>query len=394
MLDKKIRTSAAAHLDEVISIRRHIHANPELSFKEYKTAAFVQKKLQEWGITDIRNYTETGFSVVINGKNKGNTIALRADMDALPINEKNEVPYRSANEGVMHACGHDVHTSSLLGAAKILYNLRSEWSGSIKFIFQPGEEKNPGGASLMINGGVLNDPAPESIIGQHVMPDFEVGKIGFRKGMYMASADEVYLTVTGKGGHGALPHRTIDPIATAAQIITGLQQVVSRMAPPQIPSVLSFGKIYSEGASNVIPNEVYLEGTFRTFNEEWRTDAHQKIKKMATGIAESMGAACEVNIMTGYPCLYNDDELTTRCRSFAAEYMGEENIIDMDIRPTAEDFAFYTQHIPGCFYRLGTGNINKGITSAVHTSTFDIDEKSLETGMGLMAYLAVKELGN
>lgn len=378
---------------DIVSDRRHLHAYPELSFEEYKTSAFVTEKLKSWGIETHPNIAETGVVGMIKGKNpEKKIIALRADMDALPIEEKNDVSYKSYNKGVMHACGHDVHTSSLLGCSRILNELKDRFEGTVKLIFQPGEEKIPGGASLMIKAGVLENPAPELIIGQHVMPAMPAGKIGFRQGMYMASADEIYVTVKGKGGHAAMPDKSIDPVLIASHIIVALQQIISRNCDPRVPSVLSFGKIVGMGATNVIPNEVKIEGTFRTLDEQWRAEAHRKMKKMAESIAEGMGATCEFTILNGYPFLRNSPELTERLRSTATEFVGRENIVNLDIWMAAEDFAYYTQKIDACFYRLGTGNEARGITSGVHTSTFDIDETALPVGAGLMAWLAVNEL--
>jgi len=308
--------------------------------------------------------------------------------------EANDVPYKSQNTGVMHACGHDAHTSSLLGTAKILTSLKSEFGGTVKLIFQPAEEKLPGGASLMIKEGVLQNPTPQAVLGQHVMPFIDAGKVGFRAGKYMASADEIYVTVKGKGGHAAQPQQNIDPVLITAHILTALQQVVSRFADPKTPSVLSFGKVIANGATNVIPNEVYLEGTFRTMDEEWRAEAHVKMKKLAEGIAESMGGSCDFNIMKGYPFLVNEEKLTASTRYFAEEYLGKENVLDLDIWMAAEDFAYYSQVADSCFYRLGTRNESRGITSSVHTPTFDVEESALQLSTGLMAYLAVKQLGN
>jgi amidohydrolase len=337
----------------------------------------------------------TGLLAILKGKNPDKSvIALRADMDALPIVETNEKEYKSKNTGVMHACGHDVHTSSLLGTARILSELRNDFEGTIKFIFQPAEEKLPGGASLMIKEGVLENPKPNSVIGQHVMPQISAGKVGFRKGLYMASTDEIYVTVKGKGGHGAMPHLVIDPVLIASNIIVSLQQIVSRNAKPSIPSVLSFGKFIANGSTNVIPDEVKLEGTFRTLNEEWRNEAHRRMKKMADGIAESMGGKCEFNIVCGYPFLINNEKLTGRIQQYAEEFLGRENIEELEVWMAAEDFAFYSQNADACFYRLGVRNEAEGITSSVHTSTFDIDESALETGVGLMSWLAIRELGN
>lgn len=395
MLKDKIKLLAKAYKEEVIANRRHLHANPELSYVEFKTSAFVEEKLKSIGITKIDKKATTGWSALIEGKNPSKrVVALRADMDALPIIEANDVPYKSTNEGVMHACGHDAHTASLLGAAKILNELKDDFEGTIKLIFQPGEEVVPGGASLMIKDKVLENPRPAGIIGQHVMPFIDAGKVGFRKGIYMASADELYITVKGKGGHGAMPETLIDPVLIASHMIVALQQVVSRAANPKIPSVLSFGRVEALGATNVIPNEVKIQGTFRTLNEDWRAKAHQKMLQIAHGIVEGMGGELDFEIRKGYPFLKNDPELTGRSQQAAIDYLGAENVLDLDIWMAAEDFAYYSQEINGCFYRLGTRNEAKGITSGVHTPTFDIEEDALEIGAGLMAWLAVSELQN
>lgn len=396
MLKEKIKQLASEYYEEVILIRRHLHQYPELSYQEKETGLFIADKLKSYDIMHEHGCAENGVVGLIRGKNPDKkVIALRADIDALPINEANDVPYKSKKEGIMHACGHDAHTASLLGTAKILNELRSEFEGTIKLIFQPAEEKLPGGASIMIKEGVLENPKPISILGQHVHPPLEAGKIGLRPGMYMASADELYMTVTGQGGHGALPQDCVDPIVITAHIITALQQVVSRQANPTIPTVLTFGKINSTGgATNIIPNEVKLEGTFRTMNETWRSKAHQQMTKIAESMAEGMGGKCELKILKGYPALINNDELTLKTKAFAIDYLGAENVIDLPIRMTAEDFAYYTQKMPACFYRLGTGNKKKGIDSPVHTTTFDIDETSLKLSIGLMAWLAIQELQN
>ena len=393
-LKNKVKELSDSYFAEILSIRRHLHENPELSFEEHKTASFIEKKLSGFGITETQRIGETGVTFCINGKEKGKTVALRADIDALPILEENDVPYKSKNEGIMHACGHDVHTASLLGVSKILNELKRDLKGSVKFVFQPAEEKSPGGASILIKEGILENPTPASILGQHVMPLIPEGKVGFRKGKYMASADEIYLTVKGKGGHAAMPESFVDPIAMASQIIVSLQQVVSRMANPKIPSVLSFGKIAGGNVNNVIPNEVKIDGTFRTFDETWRKEALSKIKDISTSIASSMGGKCEVEIAPGYPFLVNEEQYTERCIKAAKLFMGDENVVELDLWMAAEDFAFYTHEIPGCFYRLGTRNEEKGIVSGVHTPTFNIDEEALKTGMGLMAYLTINELNS
>jgi amidohydrolase len=395
MVINRIKAIAQQIKQETIDARRHLHAHPELSFHEYRTVAFVEKQLRAFGINQLEKKAETGLVALVEGKNPGKkTVALRADMDALPIIEQNEVPYKSQNHGVMHACGHDVHTASLLGAAKILHEIRDEFEGTVKLIFQPGEELIPGGASLMIKDKALENPKPSGIIGQHVMPMIPVGKVGFRKGMYMASADELYITVKGKGGHGAMPETLVDPVLIASHMIVALQQVVSRNASPKIPSVLSFGRVEALGATNIIPNEVKIQGTFRTLNEDWRAKAHQHMLQIAHGIVEGMGGQLDFEIRKGYPFLKNADALTEKAQQAAIDYLGEDNVLDLDIWMAAEDFAYYTQEIDGCFYRLGTRNESKGITSGVHTPTFDIDEEALEIGSGLMAFIAVNELKN
>jgi amidohydrolase len=384
---------AKAYLPEAIATRRHLHANPELSYQEVETGKYIAARLTELGIEHVHGVAENGVVALIKGRNPTKkTVAMRADMDALPIFEKNDIAYKSQNEGVMHACGHDAHSASLLGAARILHELRNEFEGTIKLIFQPAEEKLPGGASIMIREGVLQNPEPTVIIGQHVHPPMQAGKIGMRAGNYMASADEIYVTIHGKGGHGALPQDCIDPIAIMAVMLTALQQIVSRNAPPTIPSVLTFGKIIANGATNIIPDEVYMEGTFRTFDEKWRDMAHKKMIQLAEGLAQSMGGTCDFKVVKGYPVLKNDEILTARTFANAQHYLGEENVEELPIRMTAEDFAYYSHQIPAVFYRLGTGNAALGTNSPLHTATFNIDESALEIGMGLFAYIAVQEL--
>ncbi len=388
MIKDKIKELAAKYADEFIEVRHYLHASPELSYNEFETSKFIQQKLSSWGI-DFQVMATTGVVGILAGKDPGSkTIALRADMDALPITELNEIDYKSKNPGIMHACGHDVHTTCLLGAAKILHELKEEWSGRVKLIFQPGEEKNPGGASLLIKEGVLDNPAPEAIFALHVHPGLPVGKLSFRSGMVMASADEIYITIRGKGGHAAAPHLTTDTILIASQLVVNLQQVVSRMNDPFNPCVLSITSIQGGNTTNVIPSEVKLAGTFRAMNEEWRFTAHELIRKICKHTAETGGAAIDVNIDVGYPFVVNNEQLTATAIRKAVEFAGAENVEETEMRMGAEDFAFYSHRIPACFFRLGVGNRQKNITSGVHTPTFNIDESAIENGMGIMAWLA------
>jgi amidohydrolase len=387
MLTNTIKQLAREYAPDLIRIRHHLHAHPELSYREFETAKFVQEKLGAMGIP-FRVMADTGVVGLIRGKNADKrVVALRADMDALPIKEENDVPYRSQHDGVMHACGHDVHTTILLGAARILHELKDQWEGSVKLIFQPGEEKNPGGASLLIREGVLSDPAPQAIFGLHVHPGLETGKLSFRGGMVMASADEIYITIKGKGGHAAAPHLTVDTILVASQLIVSLQQIISRNRNPFSPSVLSITSVQGGHTTNVIPSEVKLMGTFRAMDEQWRLKAHELIRKQATELVHSMGAEIDLHIDIGYPMVYNNEALDSIARAEAALFMGKENVLETEIRMGSEDFGYYTRQIPGCFYRLGVMNVEKGIVSGVHTPTFNIDESAIEIGAGMMAWL-------
>lgn len=390
-----IQQKAAEYNAEIIAIRRHLHQYPELSFNEVETSNYVSEKLTEFGIKHTTGVVKTGIVALIEGKNSTKKIiALRADLDALPIEEENDVAYKSKNKGVMHACGHDVHTSSLLGVAKILNELKNEWEGTVKLIFQPGEEKLPGGASLMIKEGVLKNPNPSAILGQHVYPQLEAGKVGFKSGMYMASTDELYLTVKGKGGHAALVAEYNNPLLITSSVLLALNDFFMLNNPKkEIPTVLAFGKIIGNGATNVIPNQVQLEGTFRTMNENWRAEAHQLIKKIAETTAQKMGGSCEVKIEKGYPFLVNDEKTTQKAKNAAIQYLGKENVVDLDIRMTAEDFAYYSQVIPACFYRLGIAHQNTK-ASGLHTPTFNINENAIETSIGLFSWLAINELND
>jgi amidohydrolase len=382
----KIKELSREYLVEIKSIRTHLHQNPELSFEEFETSQFVQKQLDSYGISYKNGFVKTGIVGKIEGRNPNKKIlALRSDMDALPICENTTHLLCSKNEGIMHACGHDMHMASLLGTAKILNELKEEWEGTVLLIFQPGEELLPGGARLMMEEGALN-PEPDLIMAQHVLPDMKSGHIGFREGMYMASGDEIYLTIKGKGGHGAMPHKCDDTVLIASHIVVALQQIVSRHADIRIPTVLTFGKMIAEGATNIIPSEVKLSGTFRTMNEEWRAKAKQLITGIAQNTAKGMGAKCEVDIRHGYPFLVNDINYTRSAKTAAIAFLDNQRVEDMDIRMTTEDFGFYSQKYPSCFYRFG---VKKEGSSGLHTSSFQAEDSSLETSMGTMAYLAI-----
>lgn len=386
-MQEKIKELARNYAPEFIDIRRHLHAHPELSYQEFETSLFVQNKLREFGIPFEVKAT-TGVVGLIHGNDPGSRIvALRADMDALPIREENDVPYRSTRDGVMHACGHDVHTACLLGAARILNELKDQWNGTVKLVFQPGEEKNPGGASLMIRDGVLENPRPQAILALHVNTILEVGQLSFRSGKVMASADELYFTIKGKGGHAASPHLVIDPILISAHLITALQQLVSRNNNPFNPTVLSITAFNGGNTTNVVPNEVKLMGTFRAMDEEWRFRAHGLIRKLTEDLVSSMGGEADLHIDVGYPCVMNNEDLTADARRQAELYMGEDKVSETELRMGAEDFGYYAQQIPACFYRLGTMNAAKGITAGVHTPVFNIDESAIEIGMGMMAWM-------
>lgn len=387
-IEAKIKELSIQIFDKVCGYRTHLHQFPELSFQEFETAKFVSNVLTTLGIEHQINVAGTGIVAVLRGKNHSedqDCVALRADLDALPILEENEVEYASKNPGVMHACGHDVHTSILLGVAEILQSLKEELPQPVKLIFQPGEEKNPGGASLMIEAGVLENPKVIEMYALHVFPEMETGKVGFKEGIYMASCDEIYMTINGVGGHGAMPHQCVDPILIGANIVTSLQQIVSRKCDPKIPCVLTFGFFEGLGDTNIIPSKVKLKGTFRTMDENWRVEAWKLIEAQASRIAESMGGTVVVEISKGYPFLANDPAVTSKVRSKAKQVLGEKNVEELPIRLTAEDFAFYSQKVPVCFFRLGVGNVNKGITFGVHHPRFDIDIESMLTGMQVMS---------
>jgi amidohydrolase len=387
----KIKNAAIALQEELIAIRRHIHSHPELSFEEFNTSRFIKSKLDQHGINYTDGYVKTGIVAYIQGDIPGPIKALRAELDALPIVEKNNVDYKSTVEGKMHACGHDVHATCALGAAIILQQLKSELVGSVYIIFQPGEELLPGGASLMLKENIFPHGVPSAIYALHVFNELEYGNVGLCGGKYMASADEIYVTIKGKGGHAALPQNNTDTVLVTAQVIIALQSIVSRNANPFIPSVLSIGKINSEGgATNIIPNEIKLEGTFRTMDENWRLSAHKQIENIIQNTCNAYGASAEINIVNGYPCLHNDIEVTTKSKARLVEVLGDAHVHDISQRMTSEDFSFFAEKIPACFFRLGIANKERGITSGVHTSTFDVDERCIHTGVISLAALVIE----
>ena len=394
-LANAIRRQAEEYYSEVVSIRRHIHTHPELSKQEKNTMDFIAGKLTEYGIPFKDNVGGFGIVGIIGGSDpQAACIALRADMDALPVNETNEVAYRSVNPGVMHACGHDVHIASLLGTAKILNGMKEQFRGTIKLFFQPSEETYPGGAIQMIEAGAMENPKPDFVLGQHVFPFLKTGEVGFKPGMFMASTDEFFITVKGKGGHAAMPQTTVDPILIASHIVVALQQIVSRNANPLLSTVVTVGRFIGEGRTNVIPDTVRLEGTVRTFDEPWRSQVHDTICRIASGTAEAMGGSCEIIINRGYPYVFNNEDLTHKLISLAGEYLGENNVKSMEQKMGAEDFAYFAQHSPACLYGLGIADPAIGTGPNLHTSGFNVDESSIKTGMGLMAWLAVRLLNS
>ena len=396
MLDR-IRALADDAFPEVVRLRRQIHRRPELAFEEHETAALVASTLRDVGLDVTEGVARTGVVAHVEGGRPGPTVALRADIDALPIVEATGLDFASEHEGRMHACGHDAHTAMLLGAAQILHTLRDDLAGTVRLVFQPSEEKAPGGASVMVDEGVLEAmggvEAPARIFGHHVFPDLPAGTLGVRGGTFMASADEVYLTVRGEGGHAAAPELLVDSVLVQAHVLTALQAVVSRNRPPGVPSLLSFGRVEAPGATNVIPDEVRIAGTFRSMDEDWRFRAHDLIRRTAEKTAEAFGATCEVRVVVGYPVLRNDEAAAAFVRETAVAYVGPDRVVDLPMWYASEDFAFYTEQIPGCFSVLGVGNEAEGIVHGLHTPKMTVDEEALRTGTGFLAALAARQLG-
>ena len=385
-MKEKILELSDLFFDEIVSIRRYMHMHPELSFQEFETSNYIKSILKSWDINFLDGYANTGILVNLEGKEPSSrVIALRADFDALPILEENDVEYKSKNEGIMHACGHDAHTASMLGALKILHTTKDHWRGTIKFIFQPAEERLPGGAKQMIEEGVLENPNVQHVIAQHVLPELEVGKVGFRCGTYMASTDELYFTISGKGGHAAIPSSYNNPIIASSELVLDLNQFFNDKAD----AIFAIGYIDGTGSTNIIPNEVYLMGTFRALDESFRLESHNHMNRIVDQVAKKYNIKIDFNIKKGYPALNNDIQYTLNQLNKAKEFLGEKNVIDLPIRMTAEDFSYFANAVPSCFYRLGTGNKDKGLIHGLHTSKFNIDEDSLKIGMGLMAFLAI-----
>ena len=397
-MESEIKLLAQKYYAETVALRRHLHQNPELSYHEFKTQSFISTTLTSYGIPHS-NMANTGILALIESAQNQhkNVTALRSDHDALPIVEANNFSFKSQNEGVMHACGHDAHTAMNLTAARILWELRDKFEGTIKILFQPAEEfvkpDGTSGADMMINDGALESPKPQSIIAQHVNPNLDFGKIALKTGPIMASVDTIKIRVIGQGGHGAQPHFCIDPVVAACQIVLALQHIVSRQANPMDATVLSIGRISGGVAFNVIPQDVELLGTLRAYNETWRYEAHGHIHRIATSVAQAFGATADCVIERGIPFLPNDETVTTRVQKAAIAYLGAENVLPIKAAMTGEDFAVYAQQMPACFYWLGVRNEAEGITSGLHTDTMKIDERALEIGSGLMAFLAVSELG-
>jgi amidohydrolase len=371
---------------KAISYRKYLHSRPELSGHEVETSAFVERTLKEAGFDNIKRYDNYGVAALLQSDKNNKTIGIRAEMDALPIDEHNDNDYASKNKGVMHACGHDVHMGILLALAEFFMPLKEVLPVNIKFIFQPSEETLPGGAIALIDEGVLTEPDVDHMLGLHVLPELDAGKVGLKAGNYMASSDEIFINLRGKGGHAAMPHLLNDPVVCAAQIINSLQQVVSRKASPEIPSVLSFGRFIANGRTNVIPDLVEIEGTFRTFDETWRTNALQFIIDIATNLANSSGVDADVKIVRGYPMLKNNTQLTEQVKNILIKNLGDDHVVDLPIRMTADDFAYFSHKVPSCYFRIGTKDPKNNSVKQLHTSLFDIHDDAIKTGIKALGY--------
>jgi amidohydrolase len=375
---------------KLIEQRRDFHMYPELSNREERTARVVAVKLRALGLDEVKTGVgKHGVVALLKGKRPGPVVAVRADMDALPILETINVPYKSRNEGVKHACGHDAHMTVQLGVAETLSQMRDQMRGAIKFIFQPAEEGPPpneaGGAELMIKEGALENPRPAAIFGLHVMPNIEVGQVGYNSGAAMASSDRFSITVRGKKVHGAYPHDGIDTVVVAAECVTALQTIRSRRINTQEPLVITLGSIHGGNRFNIIADEVKLEGTMRTLNEEVRKNAIEMMKQTLAGVTAAYGASYELEFGANNPVTYNDPALVEATLPLMRRIAGEKNIISPRPQMGAEDFSRYQRIIPGFFYFLGVGNKSKGMTAMIHTPEFDIDEESLVIGVKLMS---------
>lgn len=390
---QKIQETSGKVLPKVLELFKDLHANPELSFQEFRTAKRICESFDSIGIPFQAGVSETGIIAILEGDKPGPLIAIRAELDALPILEKTGLEYSSLNDGVMHACGHDLHMANLIGVAMVLNDLKGELEGSVMLVFQPGEELLPGGALDIIQSEVFNDNKPDMMIGLHVLPELEAGKVGFRAGPYMASGDELYFRVKGIGGHAALRSTLIDPIIIASQIVIALQKIADRGNANGIPTVLSIGKFIAEGATNVIPDEVLLEGTFRTMNEPWRNEVHLEIQSIAQQIASSIGGQCEVEIVGGYPSVLNNELLTTKAVNLSKLFLGEQNVVDLPIRMTTDDFAYYSQIMPSVYFRVGVG-FNDRAPFRLHSSTFVANTEALCQSIGLTSWLAINLLAH
>ncbi len=377
--------------DEIIAWRRDFHMYPELGFQEKRTSRIVAEKLRDWGFEVITGIAETGVVGLLRGSSDERTVALRADMDALPIQEENDVPYRSRVPGVMHACGHDAHTAMLLGAARILSEIKDDLNGCVKLIFQPAEE-GVGGAKRMVDEGVLKDPDVDAIFGIHVWSILQSGIIGVREGPILAATGRIEIEVEGAGGHGASPHLTVDPIVAAASIILNLQTVISRNLDPIESGVVSICSVHSGTTYNVIPPRAKLIGTYRALTFEVRNLIKKRIKEIAENTCIALGAKCKVDLIDGVPPTINHPEATKLARETAIELVGSEKVIEPKPSMGGEDFAYYLEQVPGAFLELGTGNPEKGTDKPHHNPKFNVDEEVLYIGSAIYASLAYQFL--